>query len=326
MAVQRRLRPEQTDASEEPMDRPFRLDPELAAISVMIPSFDLTDPARARAAEVELTPHGREFADGMQIDDIVIDAPAGVRLPLRVYRPSGARRSSPALLYVHGGSFMLGGLHTEDERCQLYAGRASCVVVQVDYRLAPEHRFPAAFDDVMTALSWLVTNAGSLGIDWQRIAIGGNSAGGAIAAAVALECRGPKAARLVLQMLINPALDCRGGTPSAVHFTDSPVFTASDNRLMWQTYLGDDAAPDQRASPSLADDVSGSAPAVFWLAEVDPLRDEGYEYALRLMHAGTPVGIQQYPGTFHGFDSYRMTRLGRRALEDQVLALKGAFA
>jgi acetyl esterase len=326
MAGQRWLRGGQTDASEEPMDRPFRLDPELAAISVMIPRFDLTDPGSARAAEIELAANEPEFADGVQIEDVVVDPPTGVRVPLRVYRPSCGRQPSPALLYVHGGSFIFGGLHTEDERCQLYASRANCVVLQVDYRLAPEHRFPAAFDDVMTALSWLVTNADSLGIDRRRIAIGGNSAGGALAASVALECRGSGAPRLVLQMLINPALDCRGGTPSALRFVDSPVFTASDNRLMWQTYLGDDATPDHRASPSLADDVSGSAPAAFWLAEFDPVRDEGYEYALRLMHAGTSVGILQYPGTFHAFDSYRMTRLGRRALEDQVLALKGAFA
>jgi acetyl esterase len=304
------------------MERPFRLDSELAAINVMIPRFDLTDAPRSREIEVALAGASTSPGPDLEVHDETIDGPGGP-LAVRVYRPARAG-ALPALLYVHGGAFMLGGLHTEDERCQQYAIRARCIVVQVDYRLAPEHRFPAPFEDVSAALAWMVDRSDGLGIDVRRIAIGGNSAGGTIAAAVALACRHPDAPDLVLQLLINPALDCRQGTSSVARFTDSPVFTAADNALMWRTYLGD-ATPDERASPSLAADLRGVAPARFWLAEFDPLRDEGYEYALRLMQDGTSVGILQYPGTFHGFDSYRMTRVGRRAHDDQVLALTSAF-
>ena len=309
------------------MDRPFRLNSELAAINVMIPQFDLTDLPRSRAVELQLATGSPPATAGVHIQDLEIDGGNGGTIRIRLYRPLQSAVLLPALLYVHGGAFMLGGLHTEEERCELYAVRASCVVVQVDYRLAPEHPFPAAFDDVMTALRWAVESSDALGIDVHRVAIGGNSAGGAIAASVALECRSPDLPDLILQLLVNPALDCRRKTASAIRFTDSPVFTASDNALMWRAYLGEgSAAPDYRASPSLATDLGGSVPASFWFAEFDPLRDEGYEYALRLMDAGTSVGIHQYPGTFHGFDSYRMTRLGRRALDDQVAALRGAFA
>ena len=309
------------------MERPFRLDSELAAISVMIPRFDLTDVTGSREVERDLITRSREAADGVETLDYVIPGVAPAPLAVRIYRPAEHSDRLPVLLYLHGGAFVLGGLHTEEERCELYARLAECVVVQVDYRLAPEHPFPAAFEDAMTALKWIVDSADLLGVDSSRIAVGGNSAGGAIAAAVALECRAPEMPDLVLQLLVNPALDHRATSRSAELFVDSPVFNGTDNRIMWEAYLAESVhETDYRASPSLAEQMDGVAPAAIWLAEFDPLRDEGYEYAARLMRAGVSVGLQQYPGTFHGFDSYRMTRVGRRALKDQVLALRGAFA
>lgn len=305
----------------------FKLDPELAAITVMIPKLDLQDVVSARQLEERLIDDGRAPTPGIDRTDHEIVRPDGSVLAVRVYRPAHLHGAAAALLYIHGGAFMLGGLHTEEERCELYAKLGEFVVVQVDYRLAPEHPFPAAYDDCLAVFEWLGGNAASLGIDRSRLAVGGNSAGGALTAAIALAARSPDLPDIVLQMLINPALDHRSATASANEFVDSPVFTRSDNLRMWDAYLADRTGRiDERASPSVAEDLQGAPPAAIWLAEFDPLRDEGYEYAIRLMRAGVAVGLQQYTGTIHGFDGYRMTRVGRRALEDQVQAVRFAFS
>jgi acetyl esterase len=303
-----------------------RLDPELAAINVLIPRFDLADLDGSRAYEAELAAQGRVNIPGVTRADDSVLGRDGNLIPIRIYRPEGARGALPALLYIHGGGFMLGGLHTEEERCELYAKEVGCAVIGIDYRLAPEHPFPAAYLDCLDALMWLADNDARLGLDRRRLAVGGNSAGGALAASIALACRDVRLPTLVHQLLINPVLDARGSTQSATLFTDTPVWTRADNELMWATYLGSSAeVPDFRASPSLADSVVGVAPVSIWIAEHDPLRDEAYEFAARLLEAGVPLGLQQYPGTFHGFDSYRMTKIGKRALDDQVWALRTAF-
>ncbi len=303
-----------------------RLDPELAAINVLIPRFDLADLDGSRRYEAELAAQGRATIPGVTRADETVPGRDGNAIPIRLYRPESAPGALPVLLYIHGGGFMLGGLHTEEERCELYAKEVGCVVVGVDYRLAPEHPFPAAYTDCLDVVIWLADNSARLGLDRHRIAVGGNSAGGALAASIALACRDARYPTLVHQLLINPVLDARGSTPSATAFTDTPVWTRADNELMWATYLGSSAElPDFRASPSLVDSVAGVAPTSLWIAEHDPLRDEAYEFAARLLAAGVPLGLQQYPGTFHGFDSYRMTKIGKRALDDQVWALRTAF-
>jgi acetyl esterase len=311
-----------------PAKRPSsrRLDPELAAINVLIPRFDLADLEGSRRYEAELAEQGHVPIAGVgHVDDNVRGRDQNL-IPIRIYRPDNLRGALPGLLYIHGGGFMLGGLHTEEERCELYAKEVGCIVVGVDYRLAPDHPFPAAYTDCLDVLVWLDDNATKLGIDRRRIAIGGNSAGGALAASVALECRSPQFPTLSHQLLINPVLDATGTTASAKTFTDTPVWTRADNELMWRTYLdSSDAEIDFRASPTLADSVAGLASTSLWIAEHDPLRDEAYEFASRLLAAGVPLGLQQYPGTFHGFDSYRMTKIGKRALDDQIWALRTAF-
>lgn len=304
----------------------LRLDPELAAISVMIPVFDLLDDlASARRVEEQLAAQGRRAVTGIVVEDHRIDRRDGDRLRARVYRPTGLGRL-PALLYIHGGAFMLGSVATEDERCELYAREVGCVVVALDYRLAPENPFPAAFDDCSDVLRWMYEEAPGLGVDPERIAIGGNSAGGALAAALALDSRSSDRPPLVHQLLINPALDCRCRTESVARFTDTPVWSKAHNLLMWERYLSNtDAQIDYRASPALADDVTGVPSASFWIAEYDPLRDEDYEYAIRLMTAGVQVDVSQYAGTIHGFDGYRMTAVGQRALRDQIDVLRRVF-
>ncbi len=291
----------------------------------MIPRFDLTDLANARALELLLGKQDRTITPGVTSTDHTVAGRGGNSISVRVYRPDDRSGPRGALFYIHGGGFMLGGLHTEDERCELYAAQVGCVVIGVDYRLAPEHPFPAAFEDCADALEWVGANASDLGIDARRIAVGGNSAGGAVAASLALRSRttGPLVSH---QFLINPVLDCRSTTPSALAFVDTPVWTRADNLLMWSSYLDEASAPvDYTASPSLASDLVDAPPASIWIADQDPLRDEALEYVRRLLGDGVQVSFHQYLGTFHGFDSYRMTKLGQRALADQVWALQRAF-
>lgn len=302
-----------------------QLDAELAAISVMIPDLDFDDLPTARAMERQLLLQGRTPLEGVEVEDRTIERRDGGRLGVRIYRPSRSR-VLPAIVYVHGGAFMLGGLATEDDRCEFYARDVGCAVVALDYRLAPEHPFPAAFHDCLDVLRWVHHEAAALGIDPARVSIGGNSAGGALAAAVALEMRSSSLPPLAHQLLINPVLDCRSRTMSVQNFTDTPGWTRARNLLMWERYLGPAAADvDYRASPALADDLTGLPRTSMWIAEYDPLRDEGYEYAGRLLAAGVPVDVTQYSGTIHGFDGYRMTAIGRQALRDQVRVLKRVF-
>lgn len=300
-----------------------RLDPELAAISVLIPTFDLADVHGSRELEKRLAAQGRQGFTGVATEDRLITRRDGGELRLRLYRPASPG-ILPAILYVHGGGFVLGDLATEDDRCAFYARDAECVVVSVEYRLAPEHPFPAAYEDCVDALRWLHAEAASLQVDVRRLAVGGNSAGGAIAAAIALASREEDVPPLVHQLLINPVLDCRSQTASMATFTSTPGWNRDQNIVMWEQYLGTSEA-DDRAAPALAADVAGAPPMSLWIAEYDPLRDECYEYAARLMAAGVSVGISQYPGTIHGFDGYRMTKLGQRALHDQITALRWAF-
>lgn len=314
---------QESSTSPEPPKRPrWKLDPELAAISVLIPTFDLDRPEEARSLERALSTASRDLAPGVLIEDHSLDLD-GRRIPIRTYRPAEGGRL-PALLYIHGGAFVIGGLDTEDDRCSWYARSARCVVFAVDYRLAPENPFPAGFEDCYETLRWLFAEADELGIDPARVAVGGNSAGGALAAAVALHSRLSPLPRLAHLILINPALDCRSETNSMLRFTDTPSFTRSQNMKMWDLYLGG-AVPDYRAAPALAEDVRGMPSTSIWIAEIDPLRDEAYEFVARLLDAGTPVSVFQRAGSIHGFDGYRMTLSGQRAHDEQVEALVRAF-
>ena len=207
----------------------------------------------------------------------------GTEIPIRVYepvaRPAGP---GPALVFFHGGAFVLGDRYTEELRCLRYAAEAGCVVVSVDYRLAPEHPFPAGVDDCYAGLQWTVSHAAELDIDPDRVGVGGSSAGGALAAAVALMARDRGGPALAVQILNYPVIDDRMQTPSMRAFDATPMWTSGSNADMWQHYLGD---PEHRgdvspyAAPGRAPDLTGLPPAYVLTAELDPLRDEGIEYA-----------------------------------------------
>jgi acetyl esterase len=303
-------------------------------MQVLMPWIDIADVDEARTIERALAAEMRSNGGAGDVDTAELSClrPDGSELRLRSYRPRATRRSElPMLLFIHGGSFVTGGLHTEDTRCERYAAGAECVVFAVDYRLAPEHRFPAGLDDCVLALGWLRDHGQDLGVDGSRVAVGGLSAGAALAAGTALRCQESDHPPLVLQMLLFPVLDASVSTRSAKQFTDTPVVTSQTIRDMWRLYLGPEwrpGAPDypRHSSPSHERDLSNSAPTYICTAGNDPLRDEALAYAHRLLEADVSVDLHHYARGFHSFDSFDTTRIGHAALRDQLDALRSAFA
>jgi acetyl esterase len=310
------------------------LDPELAAMQVLTPRINIAEVAQARATEAALVANMRssDRHHDVQTTDSVVLRPDGTHLAVRGYRPRTRRRGPlPMLLFIHGGSFVTGGLDTEDSRCEIYAAEAECIVFAVDYRLAPENPFPAGLDDCLTALAHLRDQADELGIDNGRVAIGGLSAGAALASGTAIRCSGDGRPALVVQMLLFPVLDASLSTRTARHYSDTPVLTRDTLRDMWRLYLGPQWSPEQasypiHSSPAHEPDLSLSPPTYLCTAGHDPLRDEALEHAQRLMRAEIQVDLRHYARGFHSFDSFHATRLGRAAIRDQVEALRAAFS
>ena len=236
---------------------------------------------------------------GASVEDRVLTGRDGGEIAVRVYRPAGAGAEvRPGLGYFHGGGWVAGGLLACEHICMRIAAEADVVVVSVAYRLAPDHPFPAGLHDCVDATRWVVEHASDLGIDPTRFAIGGDSAGGNLAAAVTL-AGPPPLAGLVL---VYPALDFTHSTSSAREYP-GPGATAADLALAGPLYLGDLDPADPLCSPLLADDVSGFPPTLVITAEYDPLRDEGQLFAERLLHAGVPVRLTHYVQYLHGFFS-----------------------
>jgi acetyl esterase len=225
-------------------------------------------------------------------------------IALRLYRPlgTGSMEKLPALVYFHGGGWTIGDLDTHDVPCRELANRARCIVVAVDYRLAPEHKFPAALDDALAATHWVVREAATLGIDANRVAVGGDSAGGNLAAVVALELRDAGGPRLTMQVLIYPATDMAADTPSHAAFAEGHMLTRESILWFMGNYLpGPADVADWRASPLRARDLACLPEAYVMTAGFDPLRDEGRAYAERLEAAGVKVTYECYGGQIHGF-------------------------
>lgn len=226
------------------------------------------------------------------------DVQAGT-IPCRLYRPS-AHTNLGLLVFFHGGGWVIGDLNSHDGVCRSLANKSGHAVLSVDYRLAPEHKFPAAFDDCVEALKWAYDNASALGIDQSRIAVGGDSAGGNLAAAVALAETVP----LRFQMLIYPAVDMSMESPSISENANAPILTKSVMAWFVDHYMNGDAdRANIKASPMVASDelLAKMPPAIVITAQYDPLRDEGEAYGKRLVENGVSVTISRYNGAFHGF-------------------------
>ena len=249
-------------------------------------------------------------------------------VPVRIYRREEARGDEPVLVFYHGGGYIACGIPSHERLCHRLARLAGCAIVSVDYRLAPEHVFPAAVDDALTALRWVAANGHVHGLDTRRIAVGGDSAGGSLATVAALRVRDEGGPALVHQLLIYPATDLTGETESERLYSDGYFLDSDFSALCLASYIpdaGDRAHP--WASPLLAEDLSGLPPATLITAECDPLRDEGKAYADRLNAAGVTAGYTDYPGVFHGFASmFGMLPEADQAIAEAVAALRGAFA
>jgi acetyl esterase len=252
---------------------------------------------------------------------------AGGEITVRAYSPDGPG-PHPALVYYHGGGWVIGDLYTHDGLCRSITNAARCAVLSVDYRLAPESKYPVAVEDSYAALLWIVANAERLGIDPRRIAVGGDSAGGNLATVMALVARDRKGPRLALQVLIYPVTDHDLDTRSYLENATGYVLTRDGMRWFWNHYLAREAqGREPYASPLRASSLAGLPPALVITAEYDPLCDEGEAYAARLRDAGVPVTVTRYPGMFHGF--VRLTNIldkARTALDEIASSVQKAFA
>ncbi len=253
-----------------------------------------------------------------------IDTPQG-ELPVRIYYPRlGAKL--PLLVYFHGGGFVLGSLDTHDSVARSLALAADCLVMSVDYRLAPEHRFPTAADDCLAAVRWIGSNAAEIDADLARIAVGGDSAGGNLATVVALRARDEGGPALAGQLLVYPMTWLRAPVAGSMVQNGSGYFlTASGVAWFENMYLGETGqASHPHASPMLAKDFSGLPPALVITAEFDPLLDQGEDYAQRMSDGGVAVTHHFYPGAIHGFFGMPVS-IGRRATEEAAHWLKRVF-
>ncbi|HEX3608859.1 MAG TPA: alpha/beta hydrolase [Solirubrobacterales bacterium] len=237
-----------------------------------------------------------------RVEDITIPGPAG-EIPARLYVALGAPRPpQPLLVYYHGGGWVIGDLETHDGLCRFFAEHSGCRVLSVDYRLAPEHPFPAPVEDAVAAFAWARQNAAELGADPARIAVGGDSAGANLSTGLCLQNRETGAQQPAMQLLLYPPTDVVGEQASRDTFAEGFLLTRNDMQWFEDHYLPEGCGPDdQRASMMRAADVSGLPPAYVATAGFDPLRDEGEVYAERMREAGVPVVLQRYPALIHGF-------------------------
>jgi acetyl esterase len=270
------------------------------ARATYLAAAELLDPPRAPLARVE---------------ELRIPTRDGTRLPARLY--ADADTPLPALLYLHGGGFTIGGLETHDSLCRQLARRSAAAVLALDYRLAPEHRFPTAVDDTLDALGWLARHGTDLKIDTGRLAVGGDSAGGTLAAVAAIQAR-DAGLPLRLQLLITPGTTAHADTASQRTFAEDFLLDAITIEWFFGQYIDRAQRTDWRFAPLLADDLDGVAPACVILAECDPLVDEGIAYADRLRASGVDVQLELYRGLVHDF--IKMGRALPEALAAQDVA------
>jgi acetyl esterase len=240
-----------------------------------------------------------ESVRGVNVVGVDIENRVTNSVHVRIYR--GGSSPAPAVIYCHSGAFVLGNLDTDHRQCVEFARRGACTVISVDYRLAPEDPYPAGLDDAADVLAWVAENGAKLGIDTTRLAVAGSSAGASLAALLAQRAAAGSAPPIVFQMLHQPVLDDRP-MPSKEEFDSTPGFDGPAVTQMWRHYLAGEPVPAD-AVPARAGELAGVACTLITCSELDPLRDEAVDYALRLMWAGVATELHVFPGTCHGFDS-----------------------
>ena len=308
------------------------IDPDTQAVLDMVrlagrPPFEALTPAEARQAYINsrrlLQNPPEDVADSR---DTTVSGPLAP-INTRLYRPAGTEANAilPALVWYHGGGWLLGDLDSHDVACRRFANAAQCRVVAVDYRMAPEHPFPAAVDDCAAVTRWVFDNAASLGVDASKVAVGGDSAGGNLAAVMALMARDDSLPKLVFQLLIYPATDMMMTTVSSTGMGPGTPLTSATMKWFIDHYMKTDRS-DWRASPLRAASLAGTAPALVLTSAHDPLRDEGIAYAQRLEREGVRVVHLHYSDQIHGFMSMnRMIRAADQAIDVMARVLKQAL-
>lgn len=274
---------------------------------------------------IESAPHPDDMPEMAVMEDRAIPGSRG-SIPLRIYRPTRGA-NAPVILYFHGGGMVLGSNHSFEPLARMLASVSDAVVVAVEYRLAPEHPPPAQFDDAYTAMTWIAESARRLGVDPSRLAVVGDSAGGSLAAAVALAARDRDGPAICCQVLLYPGLDRDMDAPSITALADAPMLSLDDINYMHELAdNGADAAHDVYRVPAHATDLSGLPPAIVVTAECDPIRDWGERYAARLRDAGVQVTATRYPGMYHGFLMRSdATARGRLAIAEIGALLRAKF-
>jgi acetyl esterase/lipase len=318
------------------MDLTQVYDPELMAGLQTFPMESMLNwddlPAARKFGEQMLAQLSASIPDSPRVakEDRMVPGPEGEpEVPIRVYRPAAGPGSLPGLFWIHGGGYVLGSIQQDDFLMQHIVEAVGCLIVSVEYRLAPEHPFPAPIEDCYAALKWMAQHAGELGVDPSRIAVGGASAGGGLAAGLVLLARDRGEVAVAFQLLIYPMIDDRDTTTSSETFADAPIWNRQANRNGWRAYVGD-AAGGENVSPyaaaSRATELSKLPPTYIAVGSHEVFLDEDVEYALRLTRVGIPVELHVYPGAFHGSDGLVPTAaVSQRFAADRDEALKRAL-
>ncbi len=306
----------------------MRLDPDASA---RVASFGEIPPMRVRGLAavrqaIESAPHPENMPSMAHIEDCPIPGPAG-QIRIRIYRPT-SDSGGPVIVYLHGGGMVMGSNHSFEPLARTLAAESNTTVVAVEYRLAPENPPPAQFDDAYSATTWVADNADRLGIDPTRLAVVGDSAGGSLAAAVALAARDHDGPDICCQVLLYPGLDRDMGAPSITALADAPMLSIDDIKYMHDLADSGAGAPhDPYRVPAYATDLSGLPPAIVVTGECDPIRDWGERYAARLREAGVQTTFTRYPGMYHGFLMRSdATARGRLAIAEIGGLLRAKFA
>jgi len=304
----------------------------LAVLEAMPLRLDLSDiPAtRASLAELGAALLAAPIPDGVTVEDHTAPGPEGApHVMVRTYRPASLPANAPALYWIHGGGMVLGDVAMNDPYCAGVADQLNVLVASVEYRLAPEHPFPAPIEDCYAGLRWFASAADELGIDSTRIAVGGGSAGGGLAAGLALVARDRGEVEVCFQLLVFPMLDDRNATRSSHAIADARVWNRAANLAGWNAYLegnagGDDVSP--YAAPARATDLAGLPPAYINVGTLDLFLDEDIAYAQALLAANVPTELRVYPGAFHGSNAMVPdAEISRRWNSDELSALDRAL-
>jgi acetyl esterase len=311
-------------------EKAMSLDPQVEKIlaeatELGLPDYQDLSPTEARKQMLDVAPPVEPSLAVSRVEDRSIPGPSS-EIPLRLYYPEGDPPFA-TLIYFHGGGWVIGDLDTHHGFCHALAKNSGCLVVSVDYRLAPEHPYPAAVEDAYAATEWVAENPTVIQADPERFAVGGDSAGGHLATVASMMARDRKGPRIDLQILIYPITDCNFNTPSYLENKEGYMLTRDLMKWFWDHFLNDRSQSNEPyASPLRAENLSNLPPALIITAGYDPLRDEGQAYGKRLQDAGVDVRLSHYPGMIHAF--IRMTarlNMANQALNEIAGTLNDAF-